>query len=124
ALITVSRTASGAGASRDAELLEELLPPLLADEPQGEGDQAGHDREDERDAREGARSADRAGGLDLRRGSVVRRGSDKTAGAGRNHEERADRGEGHREAEDERDRDALRMQDLAALVREFVVDPL
>src|SRR5207249_2590190 len=56
--------------------------------------------------------------------SVVRRGSDKTAGAGRNHEERADRGEGHREAEDERDGDALRMQDLAALVREFVVDPL
>src|SRR5437899_1320314 len=68
ALITVSRTAAGDGTSGDAELLEELLPPLLADEPQGEGDQAGDDGEDERDAREGDRSAERAGCLGRRRG--------------------------------------------------------
>src|SRR5438445_504677 len=59
-----------------------------------------------------------------RRRGIVHRGGCQTAVAGRNHQERADRGEGHRETEHERDRDALRMQDLAALVREFVVDPL
>src|SRR5439155_415273 len=94
ALITISRTAAGNGTSRDAELLEELLPPLLADEPQGEGDQAGDDGQDERDAREGDRPAERPGCLVRRRGSVHRRGSDNAGRAGRNYQERANRRDG------------------------------
>src|SRR5207245_1962236 len=42
----------------------------------------------------------------------------------RQHEERADRRQGHGDAQGERDRHAFRVQDLAALVGEFVVDPL
>src|SRR2546428_1119022 len=124
ALITVSRTPVGVGRSR-AELLEELRAAPMADEPEGEGDQTGGDGECEREDREANRSTPCTRCLgDFRRRGIVRRGSCQTAVAGRNHQERADGGEGHRETEHERDRDALRMQDLAALVRELVVDPL
>src|SRR5437899_9137311 len=59
ALITVSGTASGAECwSGRAELLEEPLAAPLADEPQAEGDQAGCDRETERDRSEADRPAD------------------------------------------------------------------
>src|SRR3989454_5736219 len=124
ALITVPRTPGGVGRSRDAELLEELRPAPMAEEPQGEGDQTGGDRECECEDREANRSTPCSRCLGGRRRGIVHRGSCETAVAGRNHQERADRGEGHRETEHERDRDALRMQDLAALVRELVIDPL
>src|SRR3989441_4238732 len=123
ALITVSRTPAGVGRSR-AELLEELRAAPMADEPEGEGDQTGGDGECEREDREANRSTPCTRCLGGRRRGIVHRGSCKAAVAGRDHQERADRGEGHRETEGQRDRDALGMQDLAALVRELVVDPL
>src|SRR3989442_5012680 len=50
ALITVSRTPMGAeDLSGCAQLLEEPVTAPLADEPQGEGDQSGCDRETERE---------------------------------------------------------------------------
>src|SRR3989475_12825944 len=59
ALITVSGTASGAECwSGRAELLEEPLAAPLADEPQAEGDQAGCDRETERERSEADRPAE------------------------------------------------------------------
>src|SRR2546427_1073614 len=124
ALITVSRTPTGVGGSRDAELLEELLPPFLADEPQGESDQSGNDGERECEDRKSKASAERARGRRGRGRGGVHRRAPQTSRASRNHQERPDCGEGHRETEHERDRDALGMQDLAALVRELVVDPL
>src|SRR2546425_12212737 len=92
-LITVSRTPGGVVKSRDAELLEELRPAPLADEPQGEGDQTGGDRECEREDREANRSTPCTRCLGGRRRGIVHRGNCETAVAGRNHQERADRGE-------------------------------
>src|SRR2546422_8044288 len=79
ALITVSRTPAGVGRSRDAELLEELLPPFLADEPQGESDQAGKDGERECDDRKSKGAAERARCRRGRRRGVVHRGRAETA---------------------------------------------
>src|SRR3989441_3855844 len=124
AFITISRTPSGAeDPSGRAHLLEEPLAAPLADEPQGEGDHAGGDGETEREDGEADRPAEHAP-FGARRGRVQEGRPRHDCDFGRQHEERADRRKGHGDAQGERDRHALRVQDLAAFVGEVVVDPL
>src|SRR6266498_1726585 len=126
-LITVSRSpvdsASTPRRLGDAEPLEEPLPPTPAVDAEAEREQAAERREDERqdhkaDAPEGRLRGRRSGGLIAQKavGPEDRRGEHDV--------QRADRGEHDRGGQSQGDRDALRMQDLTALVRQLVVDPL
>src|SRR5205807_4994223 len=102
--------------------LEEALPPPEPVESKGEGGADGTEREEDEDQPQDTR----AGGPRFHESRAVSWQS--LAGRGdpsrKEQIERADRREDDRGSESQRDGDPLRMQDLAALVRELIVDPL
>src|SRR6266566_3888357 len=127
-LITVSRSpvdsASTPRRLGDSEPLEEALPPTPAVDAEAEREQAAERREDERqdheaDARDGRLRGRRSGGLIAERSVGLQQGR-----RGQDDVQRADQGEDDRGGQGQCDGDPLRMQDLAALVRQLVVDPL
>src|SRR6266480_11257 len=105
-----------------AELLEEALPPPEPVESKGEGCADGTEREEDEDQAQNTR----AGGRSFHESTAVCWQS--LAGRGdpsrKEQIERADGRQDDRGSERQRDRDPLWMQDLPALVRELIVDPL
>src|SRR5438309_2057788 len=105
-----------------AELLEEALPPPKPVESKGEGRADGTEREEDEDQPENTR----AGGRRFHDSRAVCWQSPAGGGDPSRDEqiERADCREDDRGPERQRERDPLRMQDLPAFVRKFIVDPL